>query len=274
MPALIGTSGWQYRHWRGRLYPPGVPQRRWLEHYAERFDTVEVNATFYRLPSPTTFEGWRRRTSDGFTMAIKASRYLTHVRRLRDPGEAVERLMRAAAPLGPRLGPVLVQLPPDLRRDLPALAATLEAFPAGTRVAVEPRHESWLVPETFRLLERHDAALCMADRPSWRPPPVRTASWGYLRLHEGRATPRPCYGRAALDAWARRLAEIFGPDEDVYVYLNNDGQGCAPRDARVLALRLQRAGMPTSRVPGPRETPVGARLRAPGRVRRAAAGAT
>jgi uncharacterized protein YecE (DUF72 family) len=257
VPALIGTSGWQYRHWRGRLYPPGLPQRRWLEHYAERFSTVEVNATFYRLPEPSTFEGWRRRTPEGFMMAVKASRYLTHIRRLREPAQAVERLMRAAAPLGPRLGPVLVQLPPDMRRDLPALAATLDAFPQDVRVAFEPRHPSWFEPETYGLLERHDSALCMADRPGWRPPPVRTASWGYLRLHEGRASPRPCYGRAALASWARRLAELFAPHDDVFVYLNNDGEGCAPRDARVIAAHLGRAGLPPTRVPAPRETPVG-----------------
>ena len=257
MPALIGTSGWQYRHWRGRLYPPGLPRRRWLEHYAERFATVEVNATFYRLPAAATFDGWRARTPEGFTMAVKASRYLTHVRRLRDPAEPVARLMRAAGRLGPRLGPVLVQLPPDMRCDLPALAATLEAFPRGVRVAFEPRHPSWLEPETFGLLERHDSALCMADRPGWRPPPVRTASWGYLRLHEGRASPRPCYGRAALASWARRLAAQFARDEDVFIYLNNDGEGCAPRDARLLTHALERAGMPASRVPAPHETPVG-----------------
>lgn len=258
MTAYVGTSGWQYRDWRGRLYPAGVPQRAWLEHYSERFATVEVNATFYRLPSRAVVEGWARRTPRDFVVAVKASRYLTHIRRLREPREAVGRLMGVVDALGPKLGPVLVQLPPDMRADTDALAAVLRAFPAGVRVAVEPRHPSWLVAATFRLLERHDAALCMADRPGWRPDPRRTATWGYLRLHEGRATPRPCYGARALDSWAGRLRERFGPDDDLYVYLNNDPGGCAPRDARLLAGRLDRAGLRPTRVPGPRETPVGA----------------
>ena len=216
MPVLIGTSGWQYRHWAPRFYR-GVQQRRWLEHYAERFATVEVNASFYRLPSRETFTAWAERTPEDLVFVVKASRYLTHIRRLREPEDPVRRLVEAARGLGAKLGPVLVQLPPDMRRE-----ETLAAFPPDLRVAVEPRHASWFEPETLRLLERHDAALCMADRPGWRPEPYRTASWGYLRMHEGRASPRPCYGRAAIDAWARRLAERFGPDEDVYVFFNNE----------------------------------------------------
>ena len=257
MPIRTGTSGWQYRHWAGRLYPRGLPQKRWLEHYAERFATVEVNASFYRLPARETFAAWAGRTPGDMVFVVKASRYLTHIRRLREPEEAVGRLVEAARGLGAKLGPILVQLPPDMKAELGRLEATLAAFPAGLRVAVEPRHASWFGPDLTRLLERHDAALCMADRPGWRPEPARTASWGYLRLHEGRASPRPCYGRAALDAWARRIAERFSPDEDVYAYLNNDTEGCAPRDARWLALRLEAAGLPTTRVPVARETPVG-----------------
>jgi uncharacterized protein YecE (DUF72 family) len=257
VPVLIGTSGWQYRHWAARLYR-GVPQKRWLEHYAERFATVEVNASFYRLPARETFAAWGERTPDDLVFAVKASRYLTHIRRLREPEEAVGRLVEAARGLGPKLGPILVQLPPDMRRELGRLEETLAAFPSGLRIAVEPRHDSWFGPDLERLLERYDAALCMADRPRWRPRPWRTASWGYLRMHEGRAAPRPCYGRAALDGWARRLAALFDAGEDVYVYFNNDPEGCAVRDARRLALRLEAAGLPATRAPGPRETPVGA----------------
>jgi uncharacterized protein YecE (DUF72 family) len=258
VPALIGTSGWQYGHWRGRLYPPGLPQRLWLEHYAARFATVEVNATFYRLPRPATVEAWRRRTPPDFVMAAKASRYLTHVRRLRDPAGPVRRLMATLEPLGDRLGPVLLQLPPGMRLDLDALDGALRAFPEGVRLAVEPRDPSWFVPAARTVLERRGAALCLADRPGWSPPAWRTADWGYLRLHEGRASPRPCYGRTALATWAERLAACFAPHEEVFVFLNNDTEGCAPRDARVLAGRLSAAGLPPTRVPGPRETPVGA----------------
>lgn len=257
MPLLIGTSGWQYRHWRGRLYPAGLPQSRWLEHYAERFATVEVNATFYRLPRRETLERWRRRTPPDMVLAVKASRYLTHVRRLRDPAGPVGRLMDVVAGLGDKLEPVLVQLPPGMRRDDGLLEAALAAFPAGTRVAVEFRDPSWDDARTRRLLERHAAALCMADRLSRHAEPRRTADWGYLRLHEGRASPRPCYGRAALDAWARRLARLFGPDDDVFAYLNNDAAGCAPRDAAILARRASAAGLRPTRTPPAAETPVG-----------------
>ena len=257
MTVLIGTSGWQYRHWKGRLYPPRLPQRRWLEHYAERFATVEVNATFYRLPRVATAEDWARRVPGDFVFAVKVSRYLTHIRRLRDPEGPVARFMAVAEALGPRLGPVLMQLPPNMRADLDALGATLRRFPSGVRVAVEPRHDSWFTPGLFALLERHDAALCWADRPGWRPDPVRTATWGYLRLHEGRATPRPCYGRDALAAWAGRIADRFGPGDDVFVYTNNDPEGCAVRDARLLAGPVARAGLRPTRVPRPSETPVG-----------------
>jgi uncharacterized protein YecE (DUF72 family) len=254
---LIGTSGWQYAHWRGRLYPAGLPQRRWLEHYAERFATVEVNATFYRLPRAATVEDWARRTPDDFVVAVKASRYLTHVLRLREPAEPIARLMRTLEPLGDRLGPVLVQLPPNMRRDLDALDGALRHFPAGVRVAVEPREASWFDDATRALLERRGAALCAADRPGSRRPLWRTADWGYLRLHEGRASPAPCYGRTALDGWARRLADRYSATDEVFVYLNNDAEGCAPRDARVLAARGRAAGLRPTRVPGRRETPVG-----------------
>src|SRR5216684_4488752 len=151
MPMLIGTSGWQYRDWRGGLDPEGVPQRLWLEHYATRYLTVENNNSFYRLPSRETFASWRERIPDDFVMAVKASRYLTHVRRLRDPAEPVARLLGAAAGLGPKLGPVLLQLPPTLKADPDTLDACLRAFRTasaalghrGLLIAVEPRHETW-----------------------------------------------------------------------------------------------------------------------------------
>jgi uncharacterized protein YecE (DUF72 family) len=250
MPVLVGTSGWQYRDWRGVLYPPGVPQRGWLEYYASRYATVENNGTFYRLPSPQTFADWRARTPEGFVMAVKASRYLTHVRRLRDPAEPVERLLRAAAGLGDRLGPVLLQLPPDFRADPGALDGCLRelsraaaAMEPRVRVAVELRHESWWTDEVQELLARHNAALCWADRlgrplsPLWR-----TAEWGYLRLHEGAAQPWPRYGEQDLGRWMVRLAETWPDDADLFVYFNNDQGGAAVRDADAFALIARQAG--------------------------------
>ena len=234
----VGTSGWQYRDWRGVFYPPGLAQRAWLEYYSGRYGTVENNAAFYRLPSRETFAAWRARTPDGFVMAVKASRYLTHVRRLRDPAEPVGRLMRAAAGLGDRLGPVLLQLPPNLPADARALEDCLREFTRfpGTRVAVEFRHPSWWAEETRQALERHGAALCWADRAGHPVTPLwRTADWGYLRFHEGAAQPWPRYGAPVLRTWAQRMARAWPGDADVFVYFNNDQGGAALHDATAFA---------------------------------------
>ena len=246
---LVGTSGWQYRDWRGRFYPDGLPQRLWLEHYASTFATVEVNNAFYRLPERDTFVRWRERTPADFCVAVKMSRYLTHIKRLKEPADPVQRFLSRAEGLGDRLGPVLLQLPPTLSADPGLLDEALGRFPPSVRVAVEPRHESWWTPRIRALLERHGAALCWADRlgrpvtPLWR-----TADWGYLRLHEGRAHPRPGYGRRALGTWLDRISGTFAPDrEGVYVYFNNDPGGAAIRDAISLAGAAARRGLPVSR---------------------------
>lgn len=244
---LLGTSGWQYRDWRGRFYPAGLPQRLWLEHFAGRFATVEVNNAFYRLPERDTFAAWRARTPDDFCVAVKMSRYLTHIKRLREPAEPVARFLDRATALGDRLGPVLLQLPPTLTADVPALDATLRLFPADVRVAVEPRHASWWTAATRATLERRRAALVWADRlgrpvtPLWR-----TTDFGYLRLHEGRARPHPRYGRAALASWVRRLADAFG-EAPAYVYFNNDPGGAAIADAVTFAALCRRDGLQVSR---------------------------
>jgi len=245
----VGTSGWQYKDWRGVLYPEKLPQRVWLEHYAERFATVELNNAFYRLPALETFKGWRERTPDGFVMAVKASRYLTHVRRLRDPAQPVATLMERAAGLGDRLGPILLQLPPTLPADAGALSATLSAFPPGQRVAVEPRHETWWSDEIRAVLERHNAALCWADRLGPITPPWRTADFGYVRFHAGSEDLWPRYTRDTLAAWIGRIADAFDADTDVYAYFNNDPDGVAVSDARTLASLATGVGLPTSRVP-------------------------
>ncbi|MFI8823225.1 DUF72 domain-containing protein [Streptomyces sp. NPDC053431] len=252
MAVFVGTSGWQYRDWRGVLYPDGVPQRRWLEEYARSFAVVENNNAFYRLPERATFAEWRRRTPEGFLMAVKASRYLTHIKRLKDPEEPVRRLMGRAEGLGDRLGPVLLQLPPTLRADAGLLDAVLGCFPAGVRVAVEPRHESWWTDETEGILSGHGAALCWADRGSRPVAPLwRTADWGYLRLHEGRARPFPAYGRQALRTWADRLAETWPARADVFVFFNNDPGGAAVRNAETFLRAVEETGR-TPRVPADR----------------------
>jgi uncharacterized protein YecE (DUF72 family) len=249
---LIGTSGWQYKDWRGRFYPTGLPQRRWLEHYAERFATVEINNAFYRLPERDTFVAWRRRTPDDFCVVVKVSRYLTHIKRLRDPAEPVARFVERATGLGDRLGPVLLQLPPSLRADAGALADTLSLFPREIRVAVEPRHPSWWTPKIRTVLEEHRAALCWADRGSRPVTPLwRTTDFGYLRLHEGRARPWPRYGGTALRSWLDRLAAAYGWADGsgvpAYVFFNNDPGGAAITDALAMAAAARRRGLPVSR---------------------------
>lgn len=236
MPVHVGTSGWQYRDWRGVLYPERLAQRRWLEYYAERFDTVENNGAFYKLPKRSTFESWRSQVPEGHIMAVKASRFLTHIKRLREPAEPVERLMDVATGLGDRLGPILLQLPPTMRADPQALGECLDQFPAGTRVAVEARHESWWSEEVRSVLSDRDAALCWADRGSRPVTPLwRTADWAYLRLHEGAASPHPSYGDRALRTWCERLTETWPRRCDLYVYFNNDPGGAAVRGARRFA---------------------------------------
>jgi uncharacterized protein YecE (DUF72 family) len=238
---VVGTSGWQYRSWRGRFYPQKLAARRWLEYYSQHFRVVELNTTFYGLPSIESVRRWATQTPEAFRFAAKMSRYLTHVRRLRDPEGPVGLLFERLAPLGPRLGPVLFQLPPDLEADPARLDAALAACPAGVPLAVEPRHPSWFRDETGEVLSRRGAALCAADRRSRLHSPLwRTAPWGYVRLHEGVAHPRPCYGDTALETWARRIDTTWRRSEEVFVFFNNDAEACAPRNAarlRALALR-------------------------------------
>lgn len=250
MAFYVGTSGWQYDSWRDVLYPADVPKRRWLERYTETFATVENNGAFYRLPKPQTFAAWRASTPDGFVMAVKMSRYLTHVRRLQDPAEPVSRFLGAASELGDRLGPVLLQLPPTLQAEPTRLAECLDRFPSNVRVAVEPRHDSWWTDEVRAVLAAHDAALCWTDvlgRPRTRL--WRTAEWAYLRFHEGAAQPWPRYGDQALRSWVRRLADTWDTAADLYVYFNNDPGGAAVRDALRFVTIARTHGHPIAGTP-------------------------
>jgi len=246
----IGTSGWQYTHWRRVFYPDKLPQREWLSYFAERFQTVEVNNTFYNLPEKSVFGQWRQNTPADFIFALKMSRYLTHLKRLHDPGEPVQRFMERAAALGPKCGPILLQLPPSHRADIELLDQTLATFDSSVRVAVEFRHESWFVPETRDVLERRHAALCLADNLRRKQPSWRTAEWGFVRFHEGTGANAPGYERDALRTWVQRIADTWKPSEDVFVYFNNDTGGHALKDAVTFAELAQRAGLRPTRVPG------------------------
>ncbi|HVU75119.1 MAG TPA: DUF72 domain-containing protein [Mycobacteriales bacterium] len=233
----VGTSGWQYKDWRGRFYPQRLAQVRWLDHYVSTFDTVEVNATFYRLPNVSAVQRWADALPPGFVMTVKASRYLTHIKRLREPQEPVARLLERVAPLRDRglLGPVLVQLPPDLPVEVERLDATLREVPPDVRVAVEPRERSWFHAEVRAVLEQHGAALVWADREGRSLGPLwRTTTWTYLRLHHGRRGWG--YDRRDLRRWASRVTDPDAPHgdasaPDAYVYFNNDPGGAAVVDA-------------------------------------------
>ncbi len=231
----VGTSGWQYRDWRADFYPAKLAQRLWLEHYAEVFDTVEVNNAFYRLPERSVFEAWAQRTPPGFVVTVKASRYLTHIKRLKEPGEPVARLLGRYEGLAEKRGPILLQLPPTLQAAPELLTETLSAFPADVQVAVEPRHPSWWTDpaagEVRDVLTAHGATLVWADRFEQEQNPLWvTADWGYLRLHRGASTDEAdwSYSTKALRRWARKLKDSF---PNGYVYTNNDPGCAAPKDA-------------------------------------------
>ena len=235
----VGTSGWQYDDWKGTFYPRDLPAARWLPYFAERFGTVEVNNTFYRLPSQDVFRRWREATPPGFVMAVKASRYITHVRRLREPREPVDLLWSRLRGLGDRLGPVLFQLPPGFRRDAGLLRVVVGTLPRGMRAALEFRDDSWRDDEVLRVLDDAGAAFVLAHRPGVRVPEIVTGGWSYLRFHQGTRSG-PGYPARTLSLWADRIAEL--PARDVFVYFNNDTGGAAVRDAARLIRRLRRAG--------------------------------
>jgi uncharacterized protein YecE (DUF72 family) len=238
-PARIGCSGWNYADWRGPFYPQREPQRRWLELYAERFDTVEVNTTFYRLPRRDAVANWVKQTPDGFTFAVKASRYLTHIKRLTDLGQGVARFYERIEPLveAGRLGPVLWQLPGNFKRDDRRLHDWSEALPGGLHT-IEFRHESWFAPPVLRLLREHGIALTIGDHPE-RPFQTHdaTAPWRFVRFHYGTRGRGGNYSAAELEQWARRIAQ-WRRRQDVWAYFNNDWRALAPANAAMLARRL------------------------------------
>ena len=238
----IGCSGWMYDDWRGRLYPDKAPRRRWLEMYAEQFDTVEVNSTFYRLARRDAVAAWVEQTPPDFLFSVKASRYLTHVKRLVDIGEGIERFYEPLSPMvrAGKLGPVLWQLPENFHRDDARLEGWLAALPDG-RHTIEFRHESWFVPEVFEALRARDVALTIGDHPE-RPFQTYdvTADWRFIRFHYGSRGRGGNYSASEIDHWARRITQ-WRRREEAYAYFNNDWRGFAPANAKLLLRRLQTA---------------------------------
>jgi uncharacterized protein YecE (DUF72 family) len=245
---LIGTSGWHYPHWIGPFYPKGIHADAFLEWYARKLRSVEINNTFYHLPEPAILAQWRDATPARFVFACKASRYVTHMKKLKDPVSATSRFFDAVTNLGDKLGPILFQLPPRWHADPERLARFLDALPQDFRYAFEFRDESWFTPRVYDLLQRHDAALCAYDLDRYRSPNKPTASFAYVRLHGPDGPYRGQYDGRTLRGWARRFLAWRKAGLDVYCYFDNDEGGYAAQDALKLCDMVVERGR---RVRGP-----------------------
>jgi len=241
----VGTSGWQYDSWKETLYE-GAPKAAWLERFAARFPVVEVNNSFYQLPKEETFDRWRSQTPKGFLFAVKASRFITHIRRLRDSEDPVKLFWYRATRLAEKLGPILFQLPPNFPADAERLHEFLKLLPAEMRAAFEFRDDSWRTDDVLDALNRAGAAWVLADRPGLRVAPFVTGGWSYIRFHQGRRA-HPGYSRRKLRTWAARIAELDA--KDVFVFFNNDEMAAAPRDAAALTELLRRQGLDVAAAP-------------------------
>jgi len=238
-PVRIGCSGWQYKDWRERFYPKGCAQRNWLEFYSRTFDTVEVNSTFYRLANRDAVARWLEQTPEDFVFALKASRYMTHIKKLTDLPESMQRYYDRIEPLveSPKLGPIVWQLAPWFKRDDERLRYALGQLPAG-RHCVEFRHETWFVPEVYEMLREFRVALVIGDHPQrpWQAYEM-TADWTFVRFHYGARGRRGNYSKTELETWAKRI-EQWRRDVEVFVYFNNDWEGFAIQNGRWLKKRL------------------------------------
>src|SRR5262245_46233398 len=234
MRVRVGTSGYAYPEWKGTFYPEDLPASKFLAHYAERFDTVEINNTYYRLPNAKAVEGWAKGVPAGFAYSLKASQKITHFKRLKDAGDEVEYLFRVIQGLGEHLGPVLFGLPPNLKKDLPRLTDFLASLPAGARCAFEFRHETWFADDVYEALTKHGAALCVAEAEDLTVPLVATAPWGYLRLR------REDYADADMAVWADKI--VAQPWSEAFVYLKHEDAGRGPALAKVLLGALPQGG--------------------------------
>lgn len=240
----VGTSGWSYDHWKGRFYPKTVSTEELLACYARSFSTVEINNSFYRLPTREALETWASRVPADFVFSVKASRYITHMKKLRDPASSAARFLGRVKHLGDRLGPILFQLPPRWRFNEARLAAFLEALPAGRRYAFELRDPSWLNESAYRLLKSHNAACCIYELAGFQSPERLTADFVYVRLHGPGAAYEGSYDSATLDRWAEKIRTWSRAGLAVYCYFDNDERAYAPRNALELGGLLSGCGRP------------------------------
>jgi uncharacterized protein YecE (DUF72 family) len=230
----IGCSGWVYKHWRDIFYPAGLPQTRWFERYAEEFDTVEINNSFYRLPKPETFDKWRKQAPPSFDYTVKANRFLTQAKKLKDCEEPLERMMGAVRHLGDRLGPMLYQLPPNMSLNLERLEGFLQIAAKDVTNVFEFRHTSWYVQATYDLLDRYGASFCVHDMPGLVSPRVAVGPIAYVRFHGGEGKYWGRYSDERLLDWTDWLLEGARQGRTCWAYFNNDIHGHAIEDARTL----------------------------------------
>lgn len=235
----IGTSGWHYDHWWGRFYPTGLSKARWLEYYAQHFSTVELNNSFYRLPSEKAFVAWRESSPRDFVYAVKVSHLITHIRRLRNIEQPLKNFIDRARLLEGKLGPLLYQLPPQMPRNEAVLEDFLTLLPSELKHAFEFRHPSWLDDKLFAILQRYNAGLCIYDLPDFTTPVVASADFAYIRFHGSVGLYSSCYTDREMEEWADRITYLVHGLKAVYIYFNNDAQGYAIRNALTLANKLQ-----------------------------------
>jgi uncharacterized protein YecE (DUF72 family) len=233
----IGTSGWHYKHWRGHFYPEGLPLKKWFEYYCANFDTVELNNSFYRLPSESAFHCWRESSPPGFCFAVKGSRFLTHMKKLNEPEAGLANFMTRAELLGGKLGPILFQLPPFWEVNVERLQRFLTALPPAHQYTFELRNASWFTSEVYAILRQFNAAFCIYDLGGFHSALETTADFAYVRLHGPGGKYQGSYDHSALQAWAARIRDWRQELRAIYVYFDNDEAAYAANNA----LELKRA---------------------------------
>jgi len=235
----IGTSGWHYNHWRILFYPEKLTKSKWLQFYAQQFSTVELNNSFYHLPSEKAFATWRESAPEQFVFAVKVSRFITHIKRLRNLDSAMENFLSRAWLLQEKLGPLLYQLPPNMKRNDEVLENFISLLPRKYRHVIEFRHESWLNDAVFQILKRYNIGLCVFDRPDISCPFITTSDFAYIRLHGSRSLYSSCYSDAELCQWAQVIIRLGKDVNTVYIYFNNDAEVFAIKNALTLINYLQ-----------------------------------
>ncbi len=234
----IGTSGWSYNHWIGRFYPEDIKKNKWLGYYSKEFDTVEINSSFYHLPKQKTYNNWKKNTGEDFIFSVKVSRYITHIKRLKDCREPLGRLFESADGLEKKLGPFLFQLPPNLKKDREVFKKFLEILPENYKYAFEFRNESWFTEEIYKLLEKYKCAIVISSSPGFPYREEITANLCYIRMHGSGELYRSCYSGEEIKKIAAFIKKNLNKNTGIYIYFNNDAEAYAIENARTLIKML------------------------------------